>query len=29
MKNSVKPNNEFCIHELFLPEEDSVWIKTY
>jgi len=29
MKNNVKPNNGFCIHELFLPEEDPIWIKTH
>jgi len=29
MKNNEKPNNEFCIHELLLPEEDPVCIKTH
>jgi len=29
MKNNVKPNNGFCIHESFLPKEDPIWITTH
>jgi len=29
MENNVKPNNGVCIHELFLPKEDPIWIKMH